>query len=213
MDIDVFAKVLAYANLYKSLSTTADAIPYEEITATIYRHAYPRELIKKLESMGLRVEHVYAGVYYITGAALFPLQILVGKELDKKEYSMLRVLMPQARKEDIENFTKIIFQEQDAAYKDYIDKIYQVSITANRELYDQIKKEDPKMCEALRELMKDEIRQELAEREIRGEKRGEQNRTLKDISNLMDTMDLTPIKAMEALKIPVEEQEILIKLI
>ena len=122
---------------------------------------------------------------------------------------MLRVLMPQARKEDIENFTKIIFQEQDAAYKDYIDKIYQVSITANRELYDQIKKEDPKMCEALRELMKDEIRQELAEREIRGE----QNRTLKDISNLMDTMDLTPIKAMEALKIPVEEQEILIKLI
>ena len=77
------------------------------------------------------------------------------------------------------------------------------------------------MCEALRELMKDEIRQELAEREIRGEKRGEirgekrgeQNRTLKDISNLMDTMDLTPIKAMEALKIPVEEQEILIKLI
>ena len=209
LDIDVFAKVLAYANLYKSLSTTADAIPYEEITATIYRHAYPRELIKKLESMGLRVKHVYAGVYYIIGATLFPIQILVGKELDKKEYSMLRVLMPQARKEDIENFTKIIFQEQDAAYKDYIDKIYQVSITANRELYDQIKKEDPKMCEALRELMKDEIRQELAEREIRGE----QNRTLKDISNLMDTMDLTPIKAMEALKIPVEEQEILIKLI
>ena len=50
-------------------------------------------------------------------------------------------------------------------FRDYIDKIYQVSITANRELYDQIKKEDPKMCEALRELMRDE----LDEREARGE--------------------------------------------
>ena len=95
---------------------------------------------------------------------------------------MLRVLMRGAMKEDIETFSKVASYEEDTTYKDYIDKIYQVSITANRELYDQIKKEDPKMCEALRELMKDE----LDEREARGEARGEKHQIEKSVKRMYD---------------------------
>ena len=182
LTIDVFAKVLAYTHLYKSMAATVDAIPYNTVTATIYRHTYPRELIRELNTYGIKVEHAYDGVYYITGASVFPIQIIVGRELNKKDYSMLRVLMSGALKEDIESFIDVAHKEEDAAYKDYIDKIYQVSITANRELYDQIKKEDPKMCEALRELMKDE----LEEREARGEARGEKQQIEKSVKRMYD---------------------------
>ena len=39
LNIDVFAKVMAYSNLYKSQGIPADSIRYNDISATIYRHA------------------------------------------------------------------------------------------------------------------------------------------------------------------------------
>jgi predicted transposase YdaD len=85
----------------------------------------------------------------------------------------------------------------------------QVSIAANRKVYDLVK-EDYYMCEALRELMKDEIDREKAEvrekarEEARAEAREEK---IYLISNLMETMKLTAEQAMNALKIPVEERQ------
>ena len=40
------------------------------------------------------------------------------------------------------------------------DAILQLSVSANREIYDRIRKEDPKMCEALKDLMKDDLKTE-----------------------------------------------------
>lgn len=45
------------------------------------------------------------------------------------------------------------------------------------------------------------------------EKRGEQRSTLRHIQNLMDTLKLTAEQAMNALKIPVSEQEGYMKLL
>jgi predicted transposase YdaD len=70
------------------------------------------------------------------------------------------------------------------------------------------------MCEALRELMKDEIDREKAEvrekaREEAMEEAREEAREkeISLISNLMETMKLTAEQAMNALKIPVEERQ------
>lgn len=38
-----------------------------------------------------------------------------------------------------------------------VDNILQASVSVNKETYARLKKEDPDMCEALRELMKDDI--------------------------------------------------------
>jgi hypothetical protein len=97
------------------------------------------------------------------------------------------------------------------------DAVMQVSIAANRKVYDVVK-EDYYMCEALRELMKDEIDREKAEArekareeaivEAREEARAEaREEKISLISNLMETMKLTAEQAMNALKIPAEERQ------
>lgn len=43
------------------------------------------------------------------------------------------------------------------------DAILQLSISANREIYEELKRRDPIMCEALRDLMKEEIQEERQE--------------------------------------------------
>ena len=55
-------------------------------------------------------------------------------------------------------------------------------------------KRNPEMCEALKELMKDEIQEEV------------DKILLKSIKNLMETLKLTVVQAMDALKIPSLDQ-------
>ena len=55
------------------------------------------------------------------------------------------------------------------------------------------------MCEALRELMKDEIEREIEERE--------RKISIELIKNLKDSTKWTAEQAMEAMKVPVRERE------
>ena len=96
-------------------------------------------------------------MYYVTGAAFFQIQILVGRQLEGKKFAALKVLVPGASEEDIRSFGDVAFSQKDENYRDYVDSVFQVSVSANREIYDRMRKEDPKMCEALKDLMKDEF--------------------------------------------------------
>ena len=168
LSIDVFAKVMAYAYLYKSQGKPIDAIPMADLTVTLYRHSYPRELFRKLTGTGLQVSMKAAGIYYVKGASVFPVQIIVGRELEPKEYAMFRVLTPEASRQDLTNFNEIAFQRADGVYRRYVDSIFQVSVSANRQLYDQMTREDKKMCEALKDLLKEDF----AAAEARGKASG-----------------------------------------
>ena len=53
----------------------------------------------------------------------------------------------------------LMYTEQDD--KDNADAVYQVSISANRKLYEQLRRSDPEVCPALRELMKEDIAAEI----------------------------------------------------
>ena len=79
------------------------------------------------------------------------------------------VLSSEASLEDLINFNEIAFLRGDAAYRRYVDSIFQVSVSANRHLYDRMMKEDKKMCEALKDLLKEDF----VAAEARGEARGE----------------------------------------
>ena len=153
----MFAKVLAYGHLYKSISKSVDAVSYDDLTVTIFRHAYPRDLFRQLKARGVRIEEKFPGVYYVTGAAFFQIQVLVGRQLEGKKFAALKVLVPGASEEDIRSFGDVAFSQKDENYRDYVDSVFQVSVSANREIYDRMRKEDPKMCEALKDLMKDEF--------------------------------------------------------
>lgn len=77
--------------------------------------------------------------------------------------------------------------------------VLQVSTTANRAVYERIRRDSVMMCQALRELMKEEIEEERSA--------GRRDALLNAIRNLMDSMKLSSKQAMDALKIPLEEQE------
>ena len=81
LNIDDFYKTLVYAFLYMSLSDKVDGIPADQLTLSLVRQGYPRDMIKKLQTEGMQVFQKYLGIYYIEGA-LIPAQIVVTQELD-----------------------------------------------------------------------------------------------------------------------------------
>ena len=92
----------------------------------------------------------------------------MGRKLDPKEYAMFRILFPGAGDEDIRTFKNIALKNREEAYQKSVDAVFQASISANRETYARLRKEDPDMYEALRDLMKDDF--------IETEARGERNK-------------------------------------
>ena len=189
LNIDVFAKVMAYAYLYKSQGPKANAIPFSSMCATIYRHRYPRNAFRTLRFYGAVIENPYPGVYYVKGLNPFPVQILVGKELDPYEYSMFRILLPNAFDDDIRRFKDIAMQNNNAAYHKSVDNILQISVSVNKETYARLRKEDPDMCEALRELMKDDFdkaTEEANKRALKAEQ--ELDAVIKERDSLLQTV-------------------------
>lgn len=61
---------------YKSLGKTVNAIPLHELTVSIFRHAFPREMLKMLEESGLKVKETYPGIYKIIGSLNVPTQVI-----------------------------------------------------------------------------------------------------------------------------------------
>ncbi len=51
-----------------------------------------------------------------------------------------------------------------------VDAILQVSVSANYELYEKIKRRDPIMCEAMRRLMKDEMKEAQKDGEMKAKR-------------------------------------------
>ena len=192
LSIDDFYKVLGYACIYKSLGDRVNEIAGEEITISIIRNSYPKELFKTLISSGVKVANAYPGIYYMTGNILFPIQIIVAKELDSDKHSSLRILTSNADEKDIRKFLTDAKLTSNPGDLHNIDAVLQVSVSANRKTYDRVRGDD-KMCEALRELMKDEIDKEVQQ--------GSEATRLDDIKNIMKNLKLPAEKAMEILGI------------
>ena len=162
LTIDDFFKTAAYACLYKSLGQTVDQYPGDDITVSLFREAYPRELFAALRSSGRRIEKHFPGIYYVTGSVMFDTQIVVMSELDRDSHSPLRILSRGADRADIRRFLEESSALAAPGDRNNADAVLQVSISANRSLYDDLRKEDI-MCEALEDLMKDVIEERVNE--------------------------------------------------
>ena len=230
LTIDDYVKTVGYACLYKGLGETVDQIPLKEMTVSIFRENYPRKLIAVLKREGFAIEKRYNGIYYISGRWPFATQIIVTRQLDRKVHRSLCILSKHALEEDVRAFLETARRFTEPGDRNNADAILQVSVSANQELYEQIRR-DSVMCEALRELMKDEIAKEkqAARQEARreglqegrqeglqegrregrqeGRKEGQQEALLAAIKNLMVNLKLSAERAMAALGIPQVEYE------
>lgn len=200
LSVDDFFKTLGYACLFKGLGDTVDEYPEDDITISIFRDTYPRELFAYLKRSGRIIEEKFDGIYYVTGNVQFPAQIIVTSRLNKKHTS-LRILSKNASEDDIRSFIEQARKMTRPGDRNNIDAILQVSVTANRELYEKIRR-DSDMCEALRELMKDEIEAEKRE----SEKKGSFETAILMIKNLMKNTGVSAEQAMEDLGIAVTDR-------
>ncbi len=201
LSIDEYYKTIAYGCHYKSLGKYVDEIPAEELTLTMMREAYPRELFKVLEGSGVVITEKYKGIYYLTGKVLFDTQVIVTGQVDGKKHPGLKILSRNAKEDDIRAFLQDTKQAKDPADYQNIDAVLQVSVSENEELFRRIR-EDDKMCQALEELMKDKIAEEVT----KGKDEATKNTIVDNIKELMKNMKWTAKQAMEALGIPDADQ-------
>lgn len=191
LSIDDYYKTVGYACLYKGLGETVDQIPANELTISIFRESYPREMFEAMKNLGLEIKERYPGIYYISGKqALFDTQVVVTKQLDGETHRTLRVLSKHVNEEEIRRFVEEATQMSEPGDRNNVDAVLQVSVSANKEIYEAIRRCDKVMCEALRELMKEDFEQT------------KQETLLEAIKNLMETMKCSADQAMAALKIP-----------
>lgn len=191
LSIDDYYKTVGYACLYKGLGETVDQIPADELTISIFRESYPREMFEAMKNLGMEIKEPYPGIYYISGKqAMFDTQIVVTKQLDKETHRILRILSKHVREEDVRAFVEKAVQMSEPGDRNNVDAVLQVSVSANKEVFEAIRRCDKVMCEALRELMKEDFEET------------KQETLLEAIRNLMETMKCSADQAMAALKIP-----------
>lgn len=156
--IDDFYKVYGYACFYKSNVSKTDGVKAEEITISFVCGNYPGKVMKHLERVRrLRVEKQEPGIYYICGD-VFGMQLIVSSELEEDNLWLKNLTNDLAERETAEKLLKEYGKhKKNELYRSVMDII----VRANRGKFEEVKG----MCDALMELMKDE----LDEREKRGE--------------------------------------------
>jgi hypothetical protein len=189
-------------------------IPEDELTVSVFRNAYPRKMIKELRRKDHEVIEKYPGIYYVTNNLPFPAQIVVTSRLNPQTHSSLRILTKNARIEDIQRFLDQTKELKEQGEKNNVDAVLQASVAANDDVYQEVRRNSI-MCEALRELMKDEIDEAVntAVNEAvntavsENTDKVETASKLEDIRNIMAELKYTAEQAMDLLKIPQQKRD------
>lgn len=162
LSINDFYKVYGYTCFYQSDTKKVMEIDPQELTITFVCNHYPYKLLKHLKKVrGIRVEKQEPGIYYLLGDS-FEIQLLITKELSEETNYWLRNLRDDLT--EGKEIQKLIKRYEDRKNEAYYAEVMDLIVRANWERM----KEEKQMCEALRELFAEELR----ESEEHGENRG-----------------------------------------
>ena len=161
LSIDDFYKVYGYTCFYKADTGAADEIKANELTMTFVCSRYPYKLLRHLkEKRGYTIEKPEDGIYYIKGD-YFPIQIIVTSKLSETENLWLKNLTDNMK--DVRSARKLIDDYGKHRENDLYESVMNIIMRANKEKFQEVRG----MCDALKELMKDEL--EEAKREAKKE--------------------------------------------
>lgn len=156
MNIDTFYKVNAYACLFKCSGGKVDEYKASEITITLVRKTYPRELIKSLNDSGYYIERTGEGIYHVKGSLLFQTQIIVSGELNYKEHIWLGALTQGIQPKKFEVLMEAVQElKQSDKYAD-ADAVLEVVTRANIDIVKKWK-ESVGMSATLEKLIRPEL--------------------------------------------------------
>ena len=156
LDIDAFYKAGAYAGLYKAYGGVSDERKADDITVSLIRESRPDGLFEYFQGHNIRTTNPYRGIYYVLDAVLFPTQIIVSREMDRKSHTWLKALSGKMKKQDMKELLEKIETIKLTFDRELADSVLEVSIRANRHVVDELRG-DGSMCQALLEIMEPEI--------------------------------------------------------
>ena len=151
LSIDDFYKVYGYTCFYKSSSLIENNIPANELTITFVCKKYPYKFINHLKNFRrISTIQMDEGIYYLEGE-YFPIQLIVTSKLSPENNLWLSSLTDDLKSYDIIDTisSEYLKHKRDKLYESAMNII----INANKEQF----KEAKPMCEAIRELFKDEF--------------------------------------------------------
>lgn len=144
MNLDTFIKVIGYACLYKEKEEHIGDISLEDITISLIKEKYPRDLLKWFAKNKYLVTEKYNGIYYVEKEGSFPIQVIVSKKLTPENQKWLTLLSKNLKKKDAE---RIVLQMQDLTQNDeweYAASVLEVALKENQQLL-EYEKEDIEM--------------------------------------------------------------------
>jgi hypothetical protein len=203
LSIDDLIKTVGYAYIYKGLGKTINDIPLGELTVSVVRDVYPRELIKTIRAEGGIVKEEFPGIYYVTNLVAIPTQIIVTSKINGEEHAALKLLSRQVKVEDVKRFVKMSEKLKTPGDMNNINSVLQVSTNANKDIYDEIRR-DNDMYDAIMYLASDVIKKKEEEAYATSEEATRET----DIKRLMKNMNLTAEEAMNVLEIPPEKRKV-----
>ena len=172
LNIDELSQATAYAYLVKHLGHSEDEIPMDEITVSLFRRAYPRELFQKLEQYNIKVTKHAEGIYYIEGFSAFPTQVVVMKQIDKR-HAALRALGKSISDEEIIAFSEAIRDLTDPYDLRNARAVLNVAVAANEEKFQRIWR-GTNMYEAVFSIFRENIENVWQEGKREGRQEGRQ---------------------------------------
>lgn len=172
LNINTVWKVISYAAQYKSEGTSDDPRDASDITITILRAAKPKKALRQLKEGGYTIENAYPGIYYIGGMVDMRMQIVVSSELEGDDYVPLWIQRRNADRSDyrrfLENTDKVYTEDE----SDLVSMILENGLYGGRKEVVSMARKNSVSYKIMREVLKDE----LEEREARGEAKGEEER-------------------------------------
>ena len=151
-DIDAFYK----AGLYKAYGGASDERKADDITVSLIREARPDGLFEYFKRHNIRTVNPYRGIYYVQDAVLFPTQIIVAGEMDRKSHTWLKALSSKMKKQDMKELLEKIEAIKLTFDRELADSVLEVSVRANQQVVEELRG-DGSMCQALLEIMELEI--------------------------------------------------------
>ena len=150
-----FYKALSYACLYKAEAGSSEEIRDIDITISLVREQKPVKLLEQLDGK-YEVTRKADGIYRISGM-LFPMQILVTKELDRNTHIWVTSLTRTLNRERARKLLSDCSGLEDDDDRQNADSVINVISEANIELFKKMIQEGDQMCEELKELLAPEI--------------------------------------------------------
>ena len=170
----MFYKTLGYGCLYKAQGSHVNEICRTDIAVTFIRERKPEKLLQELAELYDVVERA-PGIYMLQGEGLlFAVQILVLREMTWEKHIWVTALQRQITREHARLLLLEMRKLEKVQEREWADSVLQLAIANNKEIFETLKG-DEFMCQALRELMAEEIGEELYKARCIGEKEGEEN--------------------------------------